>query len=132
MVDALQAASRDAERPVRYAAIWALGHVSLDPSGLEVADEPNPPVYDEKARPVRLTRPVYPRQAFDDGVQGTVVIDILIGEEGEVAHARVRQSIPGLDGAALECVKAWKFTPAVRAGRPAASVGVAPVRFQIY
>lgn len=132
VVDALHVATRDQERPVRYAATWALGHVTLDPSGIEVPDEPIQPVNDVEAKLIRQVGPVYPRQAFDDKVEGTVVVEILIGEEGEVAHARVRQSIPGLDQAALDCVRAWKFSPAMRGGQPAASLAQVPVHFKIY
>ncbi len=132
VIDALHAASRDPERPVRYAATWALGHVTLDPSGMEVPDEPILPMNDVAAQPIRLSRPVYPRRTLDYKVEGTVVVDILIGEEGEVVHARVRQSIPGLDQAALDCVRAWRFSPAMRGGQPAASTAVAPVPFKIY
>lgn len=132
VVDALHVATRDRERPVRYSATWALGHVTLDPSGLEVPDEPIPPVYEVEAKLIRQVRPVYPREAFDDKVEGKVVIEILIGEEGEVAHARVRHSTPALDQAALDCVRAWRFSPAMRGGQPAASIATVPVYFKIY
>lgn len=132
VVDALYAASRDPERAVRYAASWALGHVTLDPSGLEVSDEPVPPRNEVSARPVRLTRPEYPPAAFAKRVQGSVVMDILIGEEGEVAHAEVRRSVPALDESALACVRAWRFEPARRGGQPVASVAPAPVSYKVF
>lgn len=133
VVDALRAASEDPERQVRHAAIWALGHVDVevDERGTAPGDRSARVVNDTEATAVRITRPVYPVRAFNDGVQGTVVVDILIGEEGEVAHAEVRQSISGLDRAALQCVRNWQFRPALRGGKPTASAAVAPVSFVI-
>jgi outer membrane biosynthesis protein TonB len=47
-------------------------------------------------------------------------------------RARVLQSIPLLDTAALEVVREWIFTPAVRHGVPVATVARAPVVFRIF
>jgi TonB family protein len=52
-----------------------------------------------------VVKPEYPREAFNKKVAGTVILEILIGEEGEVAHAEVRKSVAGLDAAALACIK---------------------------
>jgi protein TonB len=65
-------------------------------------------------------------------VQGVVVMEILIGENGEVAHAEVTTSVPGLDEAALACVRPWRFEPARHGGRPVATVARAPVAFRIF
>ena len=56
----------------------------------------------------------------------------MIDEEGDVAHAEVRESIPVFDAAALECVRAWKFKPALKGGRPVPTMAVAPVTFRIH
>jgi TonB family protein len=117
---ALDAALDDPDEKVREAAAWGLGHVTHTASG-----------YDEPPRPLRITRPQYPRRAFDQKLEGMVDVEILIGEAGTVVHAEVRRSIPGLDQAALECVKAWTFTPARRKGRPIPASAQAPVTFRI-
>jgi protein TonB len=88
--------------------------------------------YDRPPRLVRLVRPEYPPDAFVQKVEGTVVIRILIDEDGRVVQARVVQSVPLLDQAALRAVRAWVFKPALRSGRPVASEANAPVRFTIY
>jgi TonB family protein len=61
-----------------------------------------------------------------------VMVDFLIGEEGEVAHAEIRRSIPQLDAAALACVRRWEFEPMRVAGVPRATLARAPVKFRIY
>jgi protein TonB len=86
---------------------------------------------DRGPRPLRLTRPDYPQEAFVKKIEGTVVIEIVIDARGHVVHARVVRSVPLLDQAALECVRQWLFEPAIKAGRPVASLATAPVHFRI-
>lgn len=90
--------------------------------------------YDVPPKPIKITRPQYPRAAFERKVQGTVVIRILIDAEGNIPHdrAQVLNSIPGLDEAALDCIRAWKFTPAQKNGQPVATMARAPVGFRIF
>jgi protein TonB len=78
-----------------------------------------------------VTPPEYPEDAFRRKTRGTVLVDILLGEAGEVAHAKVRLKVPGLDEAALACVRRWQFDPATEAGRPVAFFAHVPVRFNI-
>ncbi len=81
---------------------------------------------------LQQSHPAYPRDAFNSKITGTVMVEILIGEDGEVAHAAVRQSIPKLDDAALACVRHWRFEPSRVGGKPIATVAHAPVNFRIY
>lgn len=115
----------DPDKAVRYAAVWALGHLERD-SSTAPAKEPLPP------KLVHFTRPHYPQEAFAARVEGTVLIDLLIGEDGEVAHTAVRSSIAGLDEAALACVRQWRFEPGRTDGKPTATTAHAPVTFRIY
>lgn len=118
---ALHAAYEDLDEKVREAAAWALGHVGAGDESL----------YDEPPRAVRITRPTYPHGAYYAQVEGTVEVVILISEAGKIVHAEVRRSVPGLDVAALECVKKWSFEPARLEGRPVPTVATAPVTFRI-
>ena len=77
--------------------------------------------YDRPARPIHMTRPVYPQEAFVKKVEGTVIVEIVIDAEGRVARARVVGSVPLLDQAALETVRQWRFAPAFKGGRPVAT-----------
>lgn len=117
---ALADALDDPDEKVREAAAWALGHVAPTATG-----------YDQPPRAIRITRPQYPQRAFNQHLEGMVDVEILISEAGKVVHAEVRRSIPGLDQAALSCVKTWSFEPARRKGKPAPMFAQAPVTFRI-
>ncbi|HXK09078.1 MAG TPA: TonB family protein [Vicinamibacteria bacterium] len=88
--------------------------------------------YDSPPRPLKITRPQYPQEAFVKKIEGTVVVEILIDSQGRVIRARVIQSVPLLDAAALQTVYQWVFQPAVKHGRPVPTIAHAPVAFRIY
>ena len=88
--------------------------------------------YDRPPRLLKQTRPRYPQEAFVKKVEGTVVLELLIDAAGRVARARVVQSVPALDAAALEAVREWVFSPAIKQGRPVPTAAMAPVSFRIY
>jgi protein TonB len=88
--------------------------------------------YDTPVRILRQTKPRYPEDAFVKKVQGVVLIEFVIDSTGRVARARVIHSIPLLDAAALAAVRTWIFSPAIKRGRPVATVARAPVSFVIY
>jgi TonB family protein len=60
---------------------------------------------------VKDVRPVYPPDALAAGIQGVVILETTIDTEGRVSDAKVLRSIPVLDGAAIEAVRQWEFTP---------------------
>jgi len=72
----------------------------------------NPPV------PVREVDPVYPGFAKDARIQGTVLLRVLVGDDGLVKDIRITRSVPGLDDAALTAVRQWVFVPSSRYDRP--------------
>jgi protein TonB len=88
--------------------------------------------YDQPPRPLKMTRPVYPQEAFIKKIEGIVTVEIYIGIDGRVGRARILRSIPQLDAAAIQCVQQWLFSPAIKGGRPVPTVANAPVTFRIY
>ena len=88
--------------------------------------------YDQPPRLLKQTKPQYPQEAFIKKIEGTVVLEILIDAAGRVAQARILHSIPALDEAARQTVLQWVFAPAVKHGRPVATIAQAPVAFRIY
>jgi protein TonB len=88
--------------------------------------------YDRAPRLIRSVKPRYPQEAFVKKIQGVVVLEILIDASGRVVDARVLQSIPLLDAAAIAAVKQWVFQPAARRGRPVPTLANAPITFRIY
>lgn len=69
---------------------------------------------DEPPRPVRQAPMQYPTRAKVDGVEGYVLVSLLIGEDGEVQKVRVLEAQPGgvFEEVALESVREWEFEPA--------------------
>jgi TonB family protein len=73
--------------------------------------------------------PVYPAIAQSARVQGDVVIEATIDEEGKVADAKVVKSVALLDQAALDAVRQWEYRPSLLNGVPTAVVTTVTVRF---
>jgi TonB family protein len=77
-----------------------------------------------KPGPTRLPRllrqvdPVYPADALAGRIDGDVKLEITIGFSGRVEKARVIESVPKLDTAALEAVGKWEFEPGLFEGIP--------------
>jgi TonB family protein len=80
---------------------------------------------------VRDVKPVFPAEAMAAGVQGVVIIEALIGDDGSVANARVLRPIPMLSEAALAAVSQWRFTPAEVNGVPAPVIMTVTVNFTL-
>jgi protein TonB len=85
------------------------------------------PIYREN-RP-----PPYPSLARRRGYEGTVLLEVLVTEEGRVGELSVARSsgYKMLDRAALRAVRDWRFEPGTRGGRPMAMAVRIPVRFRL-
>ena len=84
------------------------------------ADEPMTVAGDVQA-PVLIKKvePVYPAALRQARVSGAVMIEAIIGRDGNVREARViRSAHPSLDEEALKAVKLWVYKPATWKGRP--------------
>jgi TonB family protein len=73
--------------------------------------------------------PVYPAVAQSARVQGDVIIEATVGEDGKIADARVVKSVPLLDQAALDAVKQWEYQPSLLNGVPTPVVMTVTVKF---
>lgn len=76
-------------------------------------------------------RPVYPEEARKERVQGTIIVEMVIGADGKVTKARVLRSVPALDQAALDAVTKWEFEPMLVKGQAVPVVITATVRFSL-
>ena len=67
---------------------------------------------------VREVRPDYTAEARRRGVEGDVVLQIVVRQNGTVGNITVLRSLePGLDQKAIEAVRRWQFGPARRQGQ---------------
>jgi TonB family protein len=72
-------------------------------------------------RPLRTPDPQYSKEARKRSVQGKVVLWLVIGPDGLPQNIRVAKSLGyGLDEAAIEAVRNWRFQPAKKNGKPVA------------
>jgi protein TonB len=62
--------------------------------------------------------PDYPTLARQTRIQGTVVVDAVIDEKGNVVQARAVSGHPLLIDAALKAVLQWKYEPTSLNGQP--------------
>lgn len=76
--------------------------------------------------------PEYPATGLAEGIEGGVVLKILIDEDGNPLKVVVTKSLrPDFDQAATNVAKRTRFSPATRFGRPAKSWVTFPVRFKL-
>ncbi|HET9307220.1 MAG TPA: energy transducer TonB [Candidatus Sulfotelmatobacter sp.] len=61
---------------------------------------------------------VYPPLALQAGIEGTVVLDVQIGKNGDVERVTVLTGHPMLVPAAIEAGKQWKYRPYLLNGEP--------------
>ena len=83
--------------------------------------------------PVRITiaAPVYPQVAMSAGVEGTVIVRVLVGKDGRVEDALIVEGIPMLNEAALTCARTAAFQPALLQNRPVEVWVLMPVVFRL-
>jgi protein TonB len=60
--------------------------------------------------------PIYPPFAVRAKISGYVIIETTIDVEGRVTDATVLRSVPGLDQAALDAVRQWRYRPTLLNG----------------
>ena len=94
--------------------------VAVTPAGLNAAYLRNP-------------APRYPAASRRAGEQGTVTLRVLVLPDGLPSRVAVEKSSgsPHLDAAALESVKAWRFTPARRGVDAVESWMLVPIVFRL-
>ena len=101
---------------------------------LPPAPRPEPLPVGGHIRPPQKTKyvaPIYPAIARANKIQGMVILEAVIGEDGRVRNVRVLRSIQLLDGAAVDAVRQWVFTPTLLNGQPVPVVMTVTVAFEL-
>jgi len=103
------------------------------PEGAKLHKEPEPPAAKPVTEPtpsallhvfappepVFKTEPEYSQEAWDEGIQGKIVITGEVDADGAAHEFKVQESLGwGLDEKALECVRKWRFQPATEDAKP--------------
>jgi protein TonB len=64
------------------------------------------------------TDPVYPEEAKAEGIEGKVVLDLVIAPDGAILDLAVRHGHPLLAEAALQAIRNWKYRATTLNGVP--------------
>ena len=75
--------------------------------------------------------PYYPELARKQGISGVVLVNVLIDTNGNVEKAEIFKSIKGLDQAALEAARKFKFTPGTKSDQPVKVKMQIPFKFHL-
>ncbi len=79
------------------------------------------------------TTPEFSEEARKAKYQGTVILWLLVGEDGRVRDIRVQRSLGmGLDQKAVETVRTWRFEPGKKDGHPVPVQISVEVNFRLY
>jgi TonB family protein len=76
-------------------------------------------------------QPVYPSFALDRRIEGEVVVEATIAEDGSVSHARAIRGPSLLTEAAVEAVRRWSYRAAVLNGKPVATQTQITINFRL-
>jgi TonB family protein len=72
-------------------------------------------------RQTHAPQPEYPKSEQEAHHQGTVRLTLVVSSDGVPRDIAVSQTLtPDFDKAAIDAVKEWKFTPAIKDGKPIA------------
>lgn len=81
---------------------------------------------------LREVRPDYTDDARRRGIEGDVVLEIVVRHDGTVGDVKVLQSLAGgLDRRATDAVRQWRFAPARRHGTPVDVIVEVAVEFKL-
>ena len=86
---------------------------------------------EELPEAVTKITPTYPDLARSAGIDGTVLVQALVGKDGRVKDTKVVKSIQMLDASAVAAVKQWVFKPALSNNKPVAVWVAVPVKFTL-
>ena len=104
-------------------------------SDTTATDDFNLTEYDTPPTPVQNPMPVYPVKLRKSGIQGSVVLNVMITPDGTVGDVSVLTSLMsgagGLDEIAASAVKGWIFKPALKNNKPVQAEIRVPIVFSL-
>jgi protein TonB len=118
----------------------------IAPTSFErIEDVPPPPpppseqaaefyAFDEAPVLIRFVNPKYPDLARQAGIEGVVLLNVLVSDDGKVLSATVIQSdvTPAMEKAAIEAAKQFVFKPAKQRTVPVKARMAIPIRFKLH
>jgi protein TonB len=90
--------------------------------------------FDEPPVLIKFVNPKYPDLARQAGIEGTVLLNVLVGDDGKVLQVTVIQSdvTPAMEKAAQEAAKQFLWKPAKQRTVPVKARMAVPIRFKLH
>jgi len=84
-------------------------------------------------RQIHSPKPKYPKTERKAGHEGTVTLRLVVSTDGVPLGIRISQTLsPDFDKAAIDAVKQWKFSPAMKDGKPVAVAITMKIEFHLH
>jgi TonB family protein len=105
--------------------------IAAKPAVAAAAPAASQPVAMTSLKRTKTVMPQMPESARRKGITGWVEVVFTVNEKGTVDDAEVRNSSPEevFDDAALKAVRAWRFEPATKDGKPVATRTMIRLKF---
>ncbi len=118
------------KRTKRLPLVWCLFAVGLLAAA---SDGSKPTTKDIPPKLIFTPDPEYTPSARNDRVQGVVTVSVNLDVDGIPHDMKVVRGLrPDLDKKAIEAVSKWRFTPAIKDGKPTAVSVNVQVAFRLY
>lgn len=106
------------------------------PADFDITSETNAILLSVPVSPpsvIEKVRPVYPAEARAAGIDGKVILKVVILFDGTIGNIEISKSSGGddFDKSAIECVKQWKFRPAIQSGIRVTMAVQVPIAFEM-
>jgi protein TonB len=101
---------------------------------VDIRGAPSPDEFvavEEEPVRIHLDRPVYPDMARQAGIEGTVLVRVLVGKDGKVKDVIYIDGPEALKEAAFDCARTAVFRPALMDHKPVEVWVVMPVTFRL-
>jgi len=96
------------------------------PTGpIRITEEVTPP------EPISQAKPEYPAALKAQGIEGVVMVRLVISETGAVTEAKILKGPNEFHAACLSVVKSWRYKPAILDGKPVSVVKIVRIPFKL-
>jgi TonB family protein len=106
--------------------VWSQSEKKEDGRVYKVGDDVLPP------KVLYKVDPKYTQEARDAGIQGTVLLKVVVTSEGKADRIEVVKGLdPGLDQSAIDAISQWVFQPGTKAGKSVDVAATIEVSFRL-
>jgi len=82
-------------------------------------------------KPLESIIPVYPKEAMEKDIEGTVILKCYIDKTGNVTDIEILKGVPSLNDSAKEAVQNVRFSPAKKGNKTFSSSIVIPIKYKL-